>query len=627
MVDTVVDRPTLNRIWASSDSEVRTDPGDTKYQKGWEAEIPTYEVLNYLQWKLDTTLLALGERGFFEWGSDINYKLGALTWDETNGQVYISKVDNPDTSKPPSTNTEEWDASSVQISRVQFDEVSDLISDHINDIDNPHELGPHDVDTYSCEEIDGMVSQYNEVGQEHIEDMDNPHGTTAEQAGGVAISGGTYDGTVTMGSGVLELDSEGVGAIESGTTGVVLTINGNGLGVSSDGTASVVKDGEFTPVLSVAGGELVGVLKTNSEIQSTFQDNFRFVNDTYGSFWRQDANTLYLMLTNLNDAYGTYNDLRPFMVDLETGITSVNGYISYSPGNKPTAEDINAISRDTCDTAGFVATDVNNPYMRHTPTGDIVGIAPRDWVNATFIAATGLGAQYAATKNSGDAYADAGCVISGIGDFGADDGFGYQRPMQYCINGQWFTSMALGETPPQSMQLETSEEYPEVITELSNFKLYTPKVRDRDNTLYLVSDEGFDFYEASKYFASGTVVGYDTASGIIRLINEVSPHIWPINMSIAIVNDLPDGCSMDGTWTYSDGEIEQDGDLLLARNRQQLSKQLSKVNGLILMYQTCNDLSVSLEGDDEELERLKQYVSSLRNVDLTQSKPNWPQLY
>lgn len=55
------------------------------------------------------------------------------------------------------------------------------------------------------------------------------------------------------------------------------------------------------------GGTFTGVVKTNAEIQSTSSDNYRLIGGDYGSFWRNDGNALYLMLTNAKDQYGTWN--------------------------------------------------------------------------------------------------------------------------------------------------------------------------------------------------------------------------------------------------------------------------------------------------------------------------------
>ncbi len=75
-------------------------------------------------------------------------------------------------------------------------------------------------------------------------------------------------------------------------------------------------DGRY---LTKSGGQLTGPLKTSAEIQSTSSDNYRLIGGDYGSFWRNDGNALYLMLTNAKDPYGTWNSLRPFTIDLKSG--------------------------------------------------------------------------------------------------------------------------------------------------------------------------------------------------------------------------------------------------------------------------------------------------------------------
>lgn len=67
------------------------------------------------------------------------------------------------------------------------------------------------------------------------------------------------------------------------------------------------------------GDTMNGVLKAGAEVQSTIANNFRIAYGSYGTFWRNDGNNLYLMLTNKGDAYGAYNALRPLRVSLETG--------------------------------------------------------------------------------------------------------------------------------------------------------------------------------------------------------------------------------------------------------------------------------------------------------------------
>jgi hypothetical protein len=75
-------------------------------------------------------------------------------------------------------------------------------------------------------------------------------------------------------------------------------------------------DGRY---LMKIGGQLSGIVKTSAEIQSTSQNNYRIIGGSYGSFWRNDGNALYLLMTNANDQLGGYSSHRPFAVSMSTG--------------------------------------------------------------------------------------------------------------------------------------------------------------------------------------------------------------------------------------------------------------------------------------------------------------------
>lgn len=242
-------RPKLNRIWASTNSVTRRDPGDAKYIQGWISEIPTYQVLNYLQYKIDTTLLALAERGIFEWGNDVQYGLNSLVWDETNKTIYISTVGSPDKTKAPSANPTQWVASSIQVSRASYDSVVANINAHIADITgNPHKLTAGRLNAYNKSEIDNIVAQYRALVKIHVDDKNNPHGVTASQAGAVPATGGTYSGDVIFNAGVW-FDSGKVNGLVK--TGGIYLKNGNGqIGVSDSGVAQVGKIGALSPIVS-----------------------------------------------------------------------------------------------------------------------------------------------------------------------------------------------------------------------------------------------------------------------------------------------------------------------------------------------------------------------------------------
>ncbi|AVJ18323.1 MULTISPECIES: phage tail-collar fiber domain-containing protein [Serratia] len=63
----------------------------------------------------------------------------------------------------------------------------------------------------------------------------------------------------------------------------------------------------------------------------------------------------------------------------------------------------------------------------------------RDWAEGRFAQQLRLGANVRFGGHDGDVLAPAGYVVTGLGDFGASDGYGYAAPLQYLIGGNWIT--------------------------------------------------------------------------------------------------------------------------------------------------------------------------------------------
>ena len=75
-----------------------------------------------------------------------------------------------------------------------------------------------------------------------------------------------------------------------------------------------------------SGGLGVASMISTGEIAGTMQGGygqFRMVSGNYGSFWRQDGATTYLLLTASGDQYGSWNALRPLSVDDVTGNVTI----------------------------------------------------------------------------------------------------------------------------------------------------------------------------------------------------------------------------------------------------------------------------------------------------------------
>ena len=140
---------------------------------------------------------------------------------------------------------------------------------------------------------------------------------------------------------------------------------------------------------------------------------------------------------SINIATWTFN---PKNMGVYEGDYSAGGSRLYSQNYKPSAGDIGAIAQDFCRAAGFIANNVNNPYMWHTSSNTIVVLAPRDWVNINFVSRVQRGAQSSMTMDGKLVEAPAGCVLTGgNGNEGNQIGVALYRPLQIFRGGYWQT--------------------------------------------------------------------------------------------------------------------------------------------------------------------------------------------
>ena len=243
-----VTRPELGRIWALSGA--RFDPGTQKYTLGWTAEIPTYEVLNYLQYRVDLALLSTAQRGIPEWGSDLTYGLGSVVWDNKDSRIYVSKVAVPSKSKAPSDNPADWELSSTQFTMTSFLSLNGKIDDHIAARNDPHNVTADQVGTYTSSVIDSKISKVAGDITAHTGRRDNPHGTTAEQAGAVPKTGGEYLGPVTFSATETKVNpGAGDHAVRADSEMLSLRFEDIYLGIRKSDKRAVVKTPSGTEVL------------------------------------------------------------------------------------------------------------------------------------------------------------------------------------------------------------------------------------------------------------------------------------------------------------------------------------------------------------------------------------------
>ncbi|CAI1967701.1 phage tail-collar fiber domain-containing protein [Serratia marcescens] len=96
--------------------------------------------------------------------------------------------------------------------------------------------------------------------------------------------------------------------------------------------------------LPTKGGTLGGILKTNSEIQSTSANIWRGIQGDYGAMWHMDANASYYLLTNKGDQNGSFSSLRPLTINNSTGAVSIGTSLSVDSPNSIYKTGVNSYS-------------------------------------------------------------------------------------------------------------------------------------------------------------------------------------------------------------------------------------------------------------------------------------------
>ncbi|WP_418886599.1 hypothetical protein [Escherichia coli] len=100
----------------------------------------------------------------------------------------------------------------------------------------------------------------------------------------------------------------------------------------TDGTVYVIYSSHIKPTatdvgaLPITGGNLNGGLTATGEIISKSANGLRIAYGNYGFFIRNDGSNTYFMLTDSGNSMGTYNSLRPLIINNANGaVTIANG--------------------------------------------------------------------------------------------------------------------------------------------------------------------------------------------------------------------------------------------------------------------------------------------------------------
>ncbi|EPC7871910.1 tail fiber protein [Escherichia coli] len=149
----------------------------------------------------------------------------------------------------------------------------------------------------------------------------------------VNTSGDTYDVYVEIGNyatGVnIQWDYTKDAIVQIHTSPTYTANKPTGL---TDGTVYVIYSSHIKPTatdvgaLPTTGGTLTGGLTAAGEIISKSANGLRIAYGSYGFFIRNDGSNTYFMLTNSGNSLGTYNSLRPLIINNANGaVTIANG--------------------------------------------------------------------------------------------------------------------------------------------------------------------------------------------------------------------------------------------------------------------------------------------------------------
>ncbi|EEU0513743.1 phage tail protein [Escherichia coli] len=240
--------------------------------------------------------------------------------------------------------------------------------------------------------------------------------------------------------------------------------------------------------LSLSGGTLTGGLTAAGEIISKSANGLRIAYGNYGFFIRNDGSSTYFMLTNSGDSLGTWNSLRPLIINNANGAVSIgNGLnvtgdtvsssrvragngkkFSISSSNSSTKEaTFNLWGNSSRPVVAELGDDSGWHFYSQRNTDNSITfavngqISPSNYSNfdsryalkTSYVSSVRMGAvasysppnnETSWTQNLGSGLVMTGIIVQETGKASADNIGGiYYRPVQYCINGTWYTAASV----------------------------------------------------------------------------------------------------------------------------------------------------------------------------------------
>lgn len=210
-------------------------------------------------------------------------------------------------------------------------------------------------------------------------------------------------------------------------------------------------------------------LRSRGEITSLSANGLRIAYGNYGFFIRNDGSSTYFMLTKSGDRLGTYNNLRPLIINDATGAVSMGHGLSVTgdivsstkvragSGKKITVSSSNTSTKEAAfnlwgNSSRPVVAELGDDaswhfYSQRNTDNSITfavngQVSPSNYSNfdSRYVRDIRLGTRVVQTMQKGVMYEKAGHVITGLGIVGEVDGDdpAVFRPIQKYINGTWY---------------------------------------------------------------------------------------------------------------------------------------------------------------------------------------------
>ncbi|EGJ7454106.1 phage tail protein [Escherichia coli] len=221
----------------------------------------------------------------------------------------------------------------------------------------------------------------------------------------------------------------------------------------TDGTVYVIYSSHIKPTatdvgaLPITGGNLNGGLTATGEIVSRYANGFRIAYGSYGFFIRNDGSNTYFMLTNSGNSLGTYNNLRPLIINNANGTVTIGNGLNVTGGinGSLNGNAATATKLQTARTIGGVSFDGSANI-------DLPGVNKAGNQSTTGNAATATKLQTARTINGVKFDGSANITLTAA-NFGLSDSSGYVGRL---VNTQVFTSSGTYTPTPGTKRIRVT---------------------------------------------------------------------------------------------------------------------------------------------------------------------------